>query len=214
MSLEVITVPSITGEPPKGVIVFLHGWGANAQDLAPLSQLLNLPDYQFLFPNAPFPHPYVSTGRMWYNLERENQGQGLAESRQLLMEWLQSLESTTAVPLSRTILSGFSQGGAMTLDVGLTLPLAGLTSLSGYLHPMNQLTTVTYPPVLLVHGRQDYVVPLSAAISAREQLMQSGVAVQYHEFEMGHEIRPEAIPVIRNFVVTKLSGESKKSFLN
>ncbi|MUL35393.1 serine esterase [Gloeocapsopsis sp. AAB1 = 1H9] len=204
----------MTGEPPKGVIVVLHGWGANAQDLASLSQLLNLPDYQLLFPNAPFPHPYVSTGRMWYNLEREYQGQGLAESRQLLMEWLQSLESTTAVPLSRTVLGGFSQGGAMTLDVGLTLPLAGLTSLSGYLHPISQLTTVTYPPILLVHGRQDYVVPLSAAISAREQLMQLGVAVQYHEFEMGHEIRPEAIPVIRNFVLAALSGESKKSFLN
>ncbi|PIG90688.1 alpha/beta hydrolase [Gloeocapsopsis sp. IPPAS B-1203] len=198
----------MTGEPPKGVIVFLHGWGANAQDLAPLSQLLNLPDYQFLFPNAPFPHPYVSTGRMWYNLH-ENQGQGLAESRQSLIEWLQSLESTTGIPLSHTILSGFSQGGAMTLDVGLTLPLAGLTSLSGYLHPLKSITA-THPPVLIVHGRQDYVVPLSAAISAREQLMQSGVAVQYHEFEMGHEIRPEAIPVIRDFVVTKLSGESKQ----
>jgi phospholipase/carboxylesterase len=199
----------MTGEPPKGVVVFLHGWGANAQDLAPLSQLLNLPEYQFLFPNAPFPHPYVSMGRMWYNLESEYQGQGLAESRQLLIEWLQSLESTTGISLSRTILSGFSQGGAMTLDVGLTLPLAGLTCLSGYLHPMKS-TTTTYPPVLLVHGRQDSVVPLSAAVSAREQLMQSGVVVQYYEFEMGHEIRPEAIPVIRNFVVTTLFGESKQ----
>jgi len=212
LSLEVFTVPPITSEVPQGAIVFLHGWGANAQDLASLSPLLNLPEYQFLFPNAPFPHPYVSTGRMWYNLE--DAYQGLAESRQLLIEWLQSLESTTGVSLSRTILSGFSQGGAMTLDVGLNLPLAGLISLSGYLHPVTQAKTTTYPPVLLVHGRQDNVVPLNAAISAKEQLMQLGVAVQYHEFDMGHEIRPEAIPVIRDFVVTVFSEESKTSFLN
>lgn len=209
-----ITVPPATGELPQGNIVVLHGWGANAQDLVDLGSLLNLPNYQFLFPNAPFPHPYVSTGRMWYNLEREQQGQGLAASRQLLIEWLQSLESTTGISLSRTILSGFSQGGAMTLDVGLTLPLAGLTSLSGYLHPITQPITAPYPSVLLIHGRQDYVVPLNAAVAAREQLIHSGVAVQYHEFEMGHEIRPEVIPVIRNFAVAALSGESKKSFLN
>lgn len=199
----------MTGELPQKVIIILHGWGANAQDLASLSPLLNLPEYQFLFPNAPFPHPYVSTGRMWYNLESANQGQGLTESRQLLTEWLRSLENTTGVPLSRTILSGFSQGGAMTLDVGLTLPLAGLISLSGYLHPVTQAKT-TYPPVLLAHGRYDNVVPLSAAISAKQQLMQLGVALQYHEFEMGHEVCPEEIPIIRNFILAALSEESQK----
>lgn len=179
----------------------MHGWGANAQDLASLSPLLNLPDYQFLFPNAPFPHPYASTGKMWYNLAQEYQGQGLAESRQLLIEWLHSLESSVGLPLSRTVLSGFSQGAAMTLDVGLTLPLAGLIGLSGYLHPLTKQVNPTSPPVLLVHGRQDSVVPLKAAVSAQQSLISLGVAVQYHEFDMAHEIRPEVLPVIRNFVL-------------
>ena len=201
LSLEVISIPPNTGEAPKALIVMLHGWGANSQDLAPLSSLLNLPNYQFLFPNAPFPHPYSSTGRAWYKLMNERSGEGLPESRKMLLDWLQSLEQTTNVPLSRTILSGFSQGGAMTLDIGLTLPFAGLVSMSGYLHP--NLTFVgknSFPPTLIIHGRNDEVVPLAAAINAKETLESMGVTLQYHEFNMGHEIQPPTIELVRNFV--------------
>jgi phospholipase/carboxylesterase len=180
--------------------VALHGWGANAQNLASVVPLLNLPNYQFMFPDAPFPHPYSSTGRAWYDLSY-NKGQGLPESQKLLKDWLLSLESTTGVPLSRTILSGFSQGAAMTLDVGLSLPLAGLVALSGYLHPLSESTGRAFPPILIVHGRQDSVVPLKAAQSARDTLVALGVSVQYQEFDMGHEIRPEVLAVIRNFIL-------------
>ena len=192
------------------MIVTLHGWGANAQNLASVVPLLNLPDYQFMFPNAPFLHPYSSIGRAWYDLGSEN-GKGLPESRKLLTDWLLSLESTTGVPLSRTILSGFSQGAAMTLDVGLSLPVAGLVALSGYLHTVSEPAGGKFPPVLLVHGRQDSVVPLRAAQSARESLVQLGVSVQYHEFDMGHEIRPEVLAVIRNFVVGVMPASQKVS---
>ncbi len=202
-SLEFITVPPKTGQA-RGLIVTLHGWGANAQDVASLSPFLNLPDYQFLFPNAPFPYPDSAMGRAWYDLRMENMYQGLAESRSLLTDWLESLSSSTGVPLSRTILSGFSQGGAMTLDVGLKLPLAGLVAMSGYLHPgaVNVETKDTkLPPVLIMHGRQDTVVPLQAAVSARKTLESLGVAVQYQEFDMGHEIRPEMLDLLKNFLV-------------
>ena len=63
MSLKAIAVPPSEGKEPVGLIVTLHGWGANAQDLASLVPFLNLPDFQFMFPDAPFPHPYSSTGR-------------------------------------------------------------------------------------------------------------------------------------------------------
>lgn len=193
-----ITVPPSIAQEPSGLIVVLHGWGANAQNLTSVVPLLNLPNYQFMFPNAPFPHPYASTGRAWYDLSNRK-GQGLPESQKLLKDWLLSLERTTGVPLSRTILSGFSQGAAMTLDVGLSLPLAGLIALSGYLHPLSG-SSRTFPPILIVHGRQDSVVPLQAAQSARDSLMALGVSVQYQEFDMGHDIRPEVLAVIRNFV--------------
>lgn len=199
LPLQFINVPPANGTP-TGLIVCLHGFGSNAKDLAPFAPVLNLPNYQFLFPDAPYPHPRMPGGRMWYNLDSTD-SQGLTTSRQQLTDWLKSLESTTGVPLSRTILSGFSQGGAMTLDVGLTLPLAGLISLSGYLHTKPQINSTKFPPVLIVHGRQDQVVTLSAAQRARDALTNSGVAVKYQEFDMGHEIKPEVLSLMRSFIL-------------
>ncbi len=209
MSVKVISVPPTQGKKPIGLIVALHGWGANNKDLASLVPVLNLPEYQFLFPEAPFPHPYTSIGRMWYDLSN-GQHQGYQESRQLLTDWLKSLQSSTGVPLSRTVLSGFSQGAAMTLDVGLGLPLAGAIALSGYLHPISNPGNGNFPPVLIVHGRQDSVVPLKAAVHARDNLKALGVSVEYHEFDMAHEIRPEVLPVIRNFVLGVTVEASQK----
>ncbi len=208
-SLESISLPPQAGQAPKGLLVILHGWGANADDVGSLLPFLDLPDYQLLFPNAPFPHSSSSAGRAWYDLTTENMYQGLTESRKLLTDWLQSLESVTGVPLSRTILSGFSQGAAMTLDVGLKLPLAGLVSMSGYLQPgaatnLETLHATSLPPVLIMHGQQDTVVPLQAALLARETLASLGVVVQYQEFDSGHEISLQMLEVFKKFVINSL----------
>ncbi len=206
-TLESITFSPKNGQPPKALIVTLHGWGASAEDVASLLPFFDLPDYQFVFPDAPFPYAYASEGKAWYDLRMENMYQGLAESRLMLINWLESLESSTGIPLSQTILSGFSQGGAMTLDVGLNLPVAGLVSMSGYLHPgagiVNVSQATSLPPVLIMHGRQDTVVPLQAALKVKETLESLGVALQYHEFDMGHEITPEMLVVFRNFVAQR-----------
>lgn len=128
---------------------------------------------------------------------------GLAESQKILINWLLSLEGATGVPLSRTILSGFSQGGAMTLDVGLKLPVAALVAMSGYLHPdivppiNNHL-----PATLIMHGKYDQVVPLQAALKARKTLESLGLPVEYHELDMGHEITLQVLDVFRNFVLS------------
>lgn len=200
--LDFIRVSPATKQTPKALIVTLHGWGANAQDVASLIPYINLPDYEFLLPNAPYPYPYADTGRAWYDLRTENMYDGLVESKQLLIDWLQSLETNTGVPLSRTILSGFSQGGAMTLDVGLSLPLAGLVVMSGYPHPsVETLNPGNFPPTLIMHGTKDEVIPLQAAIKSRDMAKSLGVAVEYHEFEMGHEINLPMLEALRTFVV-------------
>lgn len=208
--LETITVPPSSGQPPKGLIVLLHGWGANYEDLVTLAPFLNLPEYQYVFPNAPLPHPYTPVGRMWYSfpedfslLESPTFGQNpeLTSSRQSLLELFQSLAASTGIPPERTILGGFSQGGAMTLDIGLQLPLAGLMVLSGYLHGGVQPPRAgTSAPVLVVHGRQDTVVPIQAAWKTRDWLTQLGVSVQYDEFTMGHEIQPIVLEQARQFI--------------
>jgi phospholipase/carboxylesterase len=137
---------------------------------------------------------------MWYDLEREDY-KGLAQSQELLTDWLRSLQKTTGIPLESTILTGFSQGGAMTLDVGLTVPLAGLVCMSGYLHRTPQDVEPPLPSVLIVHGRQDTVVPLSAAHRVRDYLMSLGTPMQYKEFDMGHEIQLDVLEVIREFIL-------------
>ncbi len=188
-------------------MVMLHGWGANYEDFTPLASELNLPEYQFIFPNAPYNHPQVPGGKAWYALETQEY-QGLSESRKMVHEWLLSLEQQTGVPLERTILGGFSQGGAMTLDLGLTLPLAGLCSLSGYLHfqPESIPKNNTFPPVLIVHGKQDPVVPIQAAQQAKEKLTALGVSVTYQEFNMEHSIIPEVLTLMEKFILAQKSS--------
>lgn len=204
MSLEFISVGPTNGQAPVGLIACLHGFSGNSQQLAPFAPMFNLPEYQFLFPDAPYSNSYG--GRMWYNL-RHGDDRGLAASRQQLIDWLTSLEARTGVPLSRTILAGFSQGGAMTLDVGLTLPLAGLVCLSGYLQTKPELRVgQSFPPVLIAHGRQDGMVPLSAAQNARDSLKALGVTVKYQEFDMGHIVIPAVLTLMRSFIIDMMTA--------
>lgn len=213
MSLQAIAIAPTTQAQPQGLLVVLHGWGANAQDVAGLVPYLNLPQLQLLMPDAPFAHPYSGAGKMWYNFPNQytfqssydfEQQADLLTSRQQLTEWLTALPAQTGIPLEQTLLAGFSQGGAMTLDVGLYLPLAGLMVLSGYLHSPVRSATLQYSPVLMVHGRQDSVVPLQAAQQARDELMRLGLSVNYHELEMGHEISWPVLQLMQTFVQERL----------
>ncbi|MCC0177969.1 dienelactone hydrolase family protein [Waterburya agarophytonicola K14] len=193
------------GEKPTYLLVMLHGWGANYQDFVPFAKMLNFPGFGYFFPNAPFEHFQVPGGRAWYALE-ENEFTGLATSRKLLLNWLTSLEASTGVPLDRTVMAGFSQGGAMTLDVGLTLPLAAICSFSGYLHYQPEFQdNKTFPPTMIIHGQQDPVVPIEAAKKAQDELTKIGVSVQYQEFMMGHEVQDPAIALFKQFIQDNLN---------
>jgi phospholipase/carboxylesterase len=188
----------------------LHGWGANYEDLLGLAEFMDLGEYQLVFPDAPFQHPYNPVGKMWYDIPQDYRFMGtaqfsdrpdLTQSRQQLTDFLTGLTDQLQIPLSRTILGGFSQGGAMTLDVGLQLPLAGLMVLSGYLHSPPPLKLEQVPPVLMVHGRQDPVVPILAAQRSRDSLQALGASVQYQEYPMmGHEIQPVVLQELQTFV--------------
>jgi phospholipase/carboxylesterase len=210
MSLRAISKPPKSATA-QGLIVILHGWGANAQDVAALASFLRLPSYHFLFPDAPFPFPHAPNGRAWYNFPENYsfmdspafyEQPELVESRNQLTQWLLSLEQSTGIPLERTILGGFSQGGAMTLDVGLSLPLAALMVLSGYLHAPTRIfeQSSATSPILMVHGRQDQVVPLAASHQARDGLLALNRSVQYHELDMGHEISPMVLNLMQSFI--------------
>ncbi|MBD2088976.1 dienelactone hydrolase family protein [Microcoleus sp. FACHB-1515] len=216
MTLQAIAIPV---ENPQGLLVALHGWGANSQDLVGLAQFLDLPNHTLIFPEAPFQHSYSEVGRMWYGFPSEysflsnpafQQQPDLQQSRQQLREFLLSLEEKTGVPLDRTVLAGFSQGGAMTLDVGSQLPLAALLILSGYMHSPIDSVNSAIGKILIVHGRQDDVVPLRSAIQMRDRLTEIAAPVEYQEFEMGHEIRPIVLQIVQNFMKTTVFSTGDK----
>ena len=205
MSLTATTIPPERTDNADGLVIFLHGWGANAADLVSLSPLLDFGNCYFSFPDAPLPHPHSPQGLMWYDLEKEGYP-GLDESRDRLKTWITELATELEIPLEKTILAGFSQGGAMTLDVGLELPLAGLVALSGYLHhdPPKDLSSA--PPVLIMHGTQDAIVPLQMAELARDNLSKRGATVTYSDFPMDHSICPDEIFQLGQFIRDRLTA--------
>ncbi|WOD37787.1 esterase [Nodosilinea sp. E11] len=188
-------------------LVALHGWGANAADLVGLAPALKLSNLAMVFPDAPWPHPQAPGGRMWYgfpsgyDFRRPHDftaQDDLQASQARLKTWLLNLPQTTGIPLEKTFLAGFSQGGAMALDVGSQIPLAGQIILSGYLHGVAQ-APVSPRPVMMVHGAFDPVVPLALAQQARAALAAHGQPVTWHELAMGHEIPPQVIELISGF---------------
>jgi phospholipase/carboxylesterase len=206
MSLRAISL-SEPNQSADQLLVLMHGWGANAQDVAGLAPYLHLTGFQMIFPEGPFPHPMAPGGRMWYNFPpgwdfrtpfNFVDQPDLQESQKLLKEWLLGLEAATGIPLERTILGGFSQGGAMTIDLGPQLPLAGMLILSGYSHgPIPP--AVSERPIVMIHGRQDLVVPIDKARDTKAELLQQGMSVEYHEFDMGHEISLEVLKIVGSF---------------
>ena len=99
------------------------------------------------------------------------------------------------IPFEQTVLFGFSQGGAMALDCGCNLPLAGVISCSGYPHPQWSPPR-DHPPVLLMHGAQDEVVPPEAMREIIRRL--NGTLCESHCFESGHTIPLEMVqPIVR-----------------
>ncbi|MGF1458630.1 MAG: alpha/beta hydrolase [Leptolyngbyaceae cyanobacterium] len=207
-------IAKVADEAADKLLIGLHGWGANAEDLAAIADYLPLKGFKMLFPNAPFPHPYNPSGYMWYgfpvgyDFQRDHDfttQADLQKSRQLLKQWLVKVSEETGIPLNKTVIVGFSQGGAMTLDVGLQLPLAGALVLSGYLHsepsPHPDLGAM-----LVVHGRQDAVVPIGRARQTQTTLQAKAVDLTYQEYDMGHEISPLVLREIQQFCSQAIAG--------
>ena len=183
-------------------LVLLHGWGADADDLLDLGSLLVGPEVSVVALRAPEPHPY-GVGRQWYGLQPIDWSQ-LPAAREALKLRLEEL--ATSVDLARTVLLGFSQGGAMALDVGSSLPLAGIVACSGYPHEGWQPAAGT-APVLLSHGREDPVVPFVASEEVQRRLARAGASAELLAFNGGHTIDASVLPEIGSFVRQRLSAE-------
>ena len=184
---------SISSQTAKHRIILIHGWGADADDLLQIgNQIIEISkvDFEVLSLRAPGFHPN-NTGRQWYGLYPPNWDEANEEVNQLLLS-LRKLD-TCKIPLKKTILLGFSQGGAMAIDVGCQLDIGLIVSCSGYPHP-NWKPEKKYPPILISHGLMDEVVPISASKNIYQKVKSiSKNFCSLNEFDGYHQIDPNLI---------------------
>jgi len=197
MEEELFCFPS---ESASHRLILLHGWGADAEDLMLLGKdLVNSLegiDVELVSLRAPQMHP-EGIGRQWYGLFPADWGQAV-EAVHSLEGRLQRLVSLD-LPLEKTILLGFSQGGAMAIGAGSTLPLAGIIGCSAYPHP-GFSPPMNSPPILLTHGTQDSIVPVKESEKLLDLFHHNTITSEIYLFEGGHEIPAKVYGPIRSFI--------------
>lgn len=190
---------------PRPMVVLIHGRGADANDLADLAPMLDTREgCRFVFPNAPRPFepaPGMTFGWTWFDGWPPEQ-KSVEASRAILLRFLD--EITGLYPTTHLVVAGFSQGAMMAFDAGLrtSQDVAGIIGMSGGLYETDlpDLAGHAKMPVLIAHGSIDEVVPVTYARRARNILEDAGYPVEYHEYEMGHQVVMEEAGVVRDFL--------------
>jgi phospholipase/carboxylesterase len=118
-------------------------------------------------------------------------------------------EIAAGIPSARIALAGFSQGGVIALELGLSFdqPLAGIMALSTYLHDHENITqriglANVDTPIFMAHGLSDPVIPITRAITSREALMGLNYRIQWQEYAMGHQVCPQEITHISQWLAS------------
>ncbi|RAI58635.1 alpha/beta hydrolase [Roseicella frigidaeris] len=173
--------------PAQQLVVVLHGLGADGQDLIALAPhwARALPDAAFVAPDAPEPCDMGPYGRQWFSLQDRRpaaMAAGARAARGALDAFLEAELARLSLPGSALALAGFSQGCMMALYAGLrrAVPPAAILGYSGALVAPETLAAEATgrPPVLLVHGEADEVVPAAASRAAESALRAAGIPVQ------------------------------------
>lgn len=199
-----------TGANPKGSIIWMHGLGADCWDFVSIVKELGLPaelPLRFIFPQAPSRPITINNGQVmpgWYDismaeLHRKPDEAGVRQS-QAAIEQLITREIERGIAADKIILAGFSQGGAIALQTGLRYreALGGIMALSSYLTLEDSLAaeaTVANAniPILMAHGTQDPLIPLSLAKSSRAKMEARGYKVEWREYPMPHSVCMEEV---------------------
>jgi phospholipase/carboxylesterase len=190
------------GGRARQLVVFLHGYGANGDDLIALGRewARTLPHAAFVSPHAPEPCGMAPMGRQWFDLTFRDPGEiarGIARAGPPLNAFLDAELERLRLPSRALALVGFSQGTMLALAVGLTRKPApaAIVGYSGALAGIEALPAAAEAPaVLLVHGDRDEVIPVDAMMIAREQLAQAGLPVEWHVAPgIGHGIDGEGL---------------------
>jgi len=185
-------------EPRSGtarqLVVFLHGYGADGNDLIDLGRAWAglLPDAAFVSPHAPRPCGQAPVGREWFPLtfrDPDERWNGVNAAAPVLNAFLDTELQRRNLPASALALVGFSQGTMMSLHVGLRRAIApaAIVGYSGILIMPNDAMSETFageiksrPPVLLIHGDEDQLIPVQAVTHSAQGLAALEVPVEWH----------------------------------
>jgi phospholipase/carboxylesterase len=202
------------GDGPFPTVLALHGWGASAHDLLGLAPRIHGGRAIVLCPQGPIAVPLGNGehGWGWFPL---TSGAPLdvdayRHAAALLTRFVDGALARYPIDRERFVPAGFSQGGVMAYELALRDPgrFAGLAALSSWFpvplaEDLPKLPEHDGLPVLIVHGTRDAMLEIERARESRELLRPFGVALTYREFDMGHEIRPDALRVILRWLDEK-----------
>ena len=212
-----------TGTNPKGTVIWLHGLGADCWDFVSIVKELGLPDdlpLRFIFPQAPSRPITINNGQVmpgWYDismaeLHRKPDEAGVRQS-QAFIEQLIARENERGIPADKIIIAGFSQGGAIALQTGLRYreALGGIMALSTYLTLEDSFAAEAAIananiPILMAHGTQDPLIPLSLAMSSRAKLEARGYKVEWREYPMPHSVCMEEVADISVWIQARFKS--------
>jgi phospholipase/carboxylesterase len=210
--------------PHRASVIWLHGLGADGNDFVPIVPELRLPDalgLRFVFPHAPVRPVTINGGmpmRAWYDITGLETGSGEDEdgirTSAQQTEALIAAEKEHGVPASRIVLAGFSQGGAVALHTGLRHGerLAGIMGLSTYLPLHDRLEAEAAEanrgtPIFMAHGSLDPMLPQRLGEMSRDLLQQHGHEVAWRSYPMPHQVCPEEIRDIADWLQFVLADE-------
>jgi len=204
-------------KPATSVVLLLHGYGANGDDLIglapPLSQAL--PDTVFLSPNAPYPcegNPFG--GFQWFDVwqkEDENRLTAVRYAEKIVNAFIDVELEKRGLDESKLVFLGFSQGTMLSLQTGLRRekPCAGILGYSGRLESPELLGDEirSRPPVMLIHGEDDPMLPVDLMDAAAQTLTENGVEVStFRRPGLGHGIDPDGLKLGAAFLTRCLGG--------
>lgn len=204
------------GGRPSALVVLLHGYGSNGEDLISLAPHLSraAPGALFVAPDAPEPVPGVPGGRQWFGLATmaaASLERGVRAAAEPLSRFLDRELARHALEHDRLALVGFSQGAMMALHVGLRRdpgPCA-IIGFSGALAGAQALRAEAraWPAVLLVHGDLDDRIPVDAMFEAADAIAAAGGSAQWHvSYGTPHAIGPDGLHLAGAFLKDALAG--------
>ncbi len=192
----------------KQLVVFLHGYGADGNDLIDIGQAWRqwLPDAAFVSPDAPEPCAEAPMGRQWFRIDRSDplaRWKGVTSVAPVVHHFLDEELKRHNLPPTALAIVGFSQGTMIGLHVGLrrTTPPLAIVGYSGRLTGPNQgdfaamkSEIISRPPILLIHGDMDMVVPPESLELSAQGLKDLGINAETHmSHGIGHGIDQDGL---------------------